>query len=73
MLLFKWLFKDLQRRNFVYTEDAYDNPWITLSTPEKNLEVLCEIMVDFQRIKYHDFNLLPAVKFQGWEKFFDSL
>lgn len=58
---------------YVYTEDAYDKPEITLSTPEKDLEVLCELMVNFESIKDHDFDLLPIVKFQGWEKFFERL
>lgn len=47
----------------MYAEDAYNNPEITLSTPEKDLEVLCELMVDFESIKDHMFDLLPAVKF----------
>lgn len=48
----------------MYIEGAYDNPEITLSTPENDLEVLCELMVDIERIKYYIFGLLPADKFK---------
>lgn len=38
----------------MYTEDAYDNPETTFSTPKGDLEVLSELMVDFESIKYHN-------------------
>lgn len=45
----------------------------TLLTPINNLEVLCEIMVDFKILTENGFDLLPAVEFQGCSKFFDRL
>ncbi|KAI5433687.1 hypothetical protein KIW84_020816 [Lathyrus oleraceus] len=54
-------------------EDAYDVLEITLSTQSKKLEVLYELLVVFDNVKDNGNDLLPVVKFQGWESFFNRL
>ena len=39
----------------------------------ESLEVLSELMVDFENLRENGFDLFPAVKFQGWESYFDRL
>lgn len=44
-----------------------------MSTPLENLEVLCEILVEFDKMKNNDIDLLTDVKVQGWEQFLNRL
>lgn len=57
----------------VHNEDAYDTLEITLSTQAANLEVLCELFVEFDNMKDNGVDLLTVVIFQGWERFFNHL
>lgn len=57
----------------VYVEDAYDAPEVTLSTPVENLEVLCELLVEFDNMKDNGIDLSTDVKVQGWEQFSNRL
>lgn len=57
----------------VFSEEPYETPELTLTTPINKLEVLCELMVDFKNLKDNGFDLLSVVKIQGWEKYFDRL
>lgn len=45
----------------------------TLFTPVDKLDVQCETFVDFDSIAENGFDFREAVKFQGWEKFFERL
>lgn len=45
----------------------------TLFTPVDKLEVQCENFVDFDSLAENGFDFREAVKYQGWEKFFDRL
>lgn len=53
--------------------EQYVEPTRTLLTPIKQLEVLCETMVDLRSLAENGFDLCLAVEFQGWTKFFDRL
>lgn len=57
----------------MHTEDAYDTPELTLTTPVEKLIVLCELLVEFDNMKDNGIYLLIDVKFQGWEQYFDRL
>lgn len=57
----------------VIYEEPYEKHELTLKTPVKNLEVLSEIMIDFENLKENGFDFLSDVKIQGWEKYFDHL
>ena len=37
--------------------------------PIDSLEVVSELMVDFDNLKANGFDLFPAVEFQGWKNF----
>lgn len=52
---------------------SYKEPQRTLLTLFKQLEVLCESMVDFDSLAANGFDLRPTVNFQGWVKYFDRL
>lgn len=56
----------------LYTEDAYNGHEITLSTSAKNLEMMCELLVEFDNMK-DNIDLLTFVKFQVWELFFNRI
>lgn len=45
----------------------------TLFTPVDKLDVQCENYVDFDSLAENGFDFRDAIKFQGWEKFFDRL
>ncbi|XP_058752247.1 uncharacterized protein LOC131625404 [Vicia villosa] len=45
----------------------------TCPIPTAELEVLCELMVDFDNLREHDFNLKANMMVQGWNNFFDRL
>ena len=55
------------------SSEQYEEPYRTLLTPIKNLEVLSELIVDFNSLKENGFDLSEEVKAQGWEKYFDRL
>ncbi|XP_058785266.1 uncharacterized protein LOC131660126 [Vicia villosa] len=54
-------------------EESYVEPVRTLLTPIDSLEVLYEMMVDFESMKENACDLTQDVEFQGWVKFFDRL
>ena len=51
--------------------EQYEEPIRTLLTPVNNLEVLCELIVDFESLQENGFNLYEDVTAQGWNKYFD--
>lgn len=51
----------------------YTIPERTLLTPVDQLEVLCELMVDFKSLSENGYDFHRSVHFQGWEKYFDRL
>ena len=53
--------------------EQYIVPERTTLISVDSLEVLSELMVDFENLRENGFDLFPAVKFQGWERFFDRL
>ncbi|XP_058784407.1 uncharacterized protein LOC131659199 [Vicia villosa] len=48
-------------------------PQKTCLIPMDELEVLAEMMVDFDNLEEHDIHLMEDMKFQGWENFFYRL
>ncbi|XP_058725785.1 uncharacterized protein LOC131597087 [Vicia villosa] len=48
-------------------------PQKTCLIPMDELEVLAEMMVDFDNLEEHDIHLTEDKKFQGWENFFYRL
>ena len=53
--------------------EQYIVPERTTLIPVDSLEVLSELMVDFENLRDNGFDLIPAVEFQGWGNFFDRL
>ena len=53
--------------------EQYEEPYRTLLTPIKNLEVLSELIVYFNSLQENGFDLSEEVKAQGWERYFDRL
>src|SRR3954465_4144031 len=45
-------------------------PVVAFSIPKDKLEVLCELMVDFDSIEEHEFHLKEDIIFQGWTSLF---
>src|SRR4051812_19525139 len=45
-------------------------PVVECSIPKNELEVLCELMVDFDNIEEHLFHLKEDIIFQGWTSLF---
>src|SRR4051812_990943 len=45
-------------------------PVVACSIPKDKLEVLCELMVDFDNIEEHQFHLKEDIIFQGWTLLF---
>src|SRR4051812_35765432 len=45
-------------------------PVVECSIPKNELEVLCELMVDFDNIEEHQFHLKEDIIFQGWTSLF---
>src|SRR3954467_15826089 len=43
---------------------------VACSIPKNELEVLCELMVDFDNIEEHQFHLKEDIIFQGWTSLF---
>lgn len=65
---------------FLQTTTSYQEPHvldrpthINLLTPFEQLEVLCELMVDFENIKDNNMDLTPELKHQGWLMYFKRL
>lgn len=46
---------------------------INLSTPFEQLEVLCELLVDFENLKENGMNITPELKNQGWLTYFNRI
>ena len=57
----------------IVSSEQYEVPFRTLLTPVKNLEVLSELIMDFNSLKENGFDLSEEIKAQGWEKYFDRL
>ena len=53
--------------------EKYSIPERITLIPIDSLEVLSELIVDFENLRENGFDLFPVVKFQGWESFFDRL
>ena len=53
--------------------EQYEEPIRTLLTPVDNLEVLCELIIDFESLKENGFDLYEDIMAQGWNIYFDSL
>ena len=53
--------------------EQYEEPYRMLLTPIDNLEVLSELIVDFESLQENGFNLHEDVNAQGWNKYFDRL
>ena len=49
----------------------YEEPIRMLLTPVDNLEVLCELIIDFESLQENGFDLYEDVAAQGWNKYFD--
>ncbi|XP_058744262.1 uncharacterized protein LOC131616833 [Vicia villosa] len=49
------------------------HPLKTCSIPHDELEVLCETMVDFEKLLEHDFKTKAAMLVQGWSNYFERL
>ena len=48
------------------SSEQYQIPFRTLLTPVKNLEVLSELIVDFNSLKENVFDLTEEIRAQGW-------
>ena len=57
--------------SYTPNEERYVEPTRTLLTLIDSLEVLCELIVDFESMKENGYDLTPDVEFQGWTKYFD--
>ena len=53
--------------------EQYEEPYRMLLTPIDNLEVLSELIIDFESLKEKGFNLSEDVNAQGWNIYFDRL
>ena len=53
--------------------EQYEEPHRTLLTPIDNLEVLSELIIDFESLQENGFNLYEDVTAQGWNRYFDRL
>ena len=53
--------------------EQYEEPIRTLLTPVDNLEVLSELIIDFESLQENGFNLYEDVTAQGWNRYFDRL
>ena len=53
--------------------EQYEDPIRTLLTSVDNLEVLCELIIDFESLQENGFDLYGDVTAQGWNKYFDHL
>ena len=55
------------------TAEQYKEPIRTLLTLVDSLEVLCELIIDFESLKENGFDLSEDVTAQGWNRYFDRL
>ena len=55
------------------TAERYEEPSRTLLTLIDSLEVLYELIIDFESMKENDYDLTPDMEFQGWTRYFDHL
>src|SRR3954469_1436283 len=53
-------------------EDQQITPVIACSIPKNDLEVICELMVDFDSLEEHNFRLKEDIIFQGWASLFSE-
>src|SRR4051812_508446 len=51
-------------------ENQEYTPVVACSIPKNELEILCELMVDFDNIEEHQFHLKEDIIFQGWTSLF---
>src|SRR4051812_29410370 len=47
-------------------------PIISCSIPKNELEVICELTVDFDSLEKHEFHLKEDMLFQGWTSLFSE-
>ena len=50
------------------TAEQYEESLRTLITPINSLEVLCELIIDFESMKENGFDLTTNVAIQGWNR-----
>lgn len=55
------------------SSQVYTEPMRTLLTLVNKLEVICELMVDFESMAENGFDFRQSVHFQGWIKYFERL
>ena len=55
------------------TVEQYKEPSRTLLTPIDSLEVLCELIIDFESMKENGFDLTADVAIQGSNMYFDRI
>ena len=53
--------------------EQYEEPIRMFLTPVDNLEVLSELIIDFESLQENGFNIYEDVTAQGWNKYFDRL
>ena len=53
--------------------EQYEEPIRTLLTPIDSLEVLCELIIDFESMKENGFDLTADVAIRGRNKYFNRL
>ena len=65
---------DLQTITSYQEPHVLDHPaHINLSTPFEQLEVLCELLVDFENLKDNGMDLTTKLKHYGWLIYFNRL
>ena len=65
--------KNLNNAPVSSSTEQYEDPIRTLLTLVDNVEVLCELTVDFESLQENGFNLCEDVTTQGWNKYFNRL
>lgn len=57
----------------VFSEEPYKSLELALNTLVNKLEVLCQLVVDFENLNDNGFDLLIVVNIQGRKNYFDCL
>src|SRR3954467_2861072 len=68
--VFEKKIKSFESYLFYSQEDQQITSVIACSIPKKDLEVICELMVDFDSLEEHNFCLKEDIIFQGWASLF---